>query len=203
MMKWILFLFLGSSLSGATAQAASCTDLLLRPVLSLRNDNLGFFAQRVLRPVDLYDLSLIRESYLRAESRGPVEMGLVELLDRNGHSLARLELQGYYGTMGSGMNRMIETFLGLNARHLGRASALQIRHTHPTEFQGSQVSCRKQRFSKGDRIEDQKLRRILDSSEETRHLRIRSWIVFLCDEPGSPFGSEAALRDVRTRGYEL
>ena len=149
------------------------------------------------------DLYLIRESYLRSTREGPIEMGVAELVNSEGSVLASRVIEGRYGTMGSFMNLLILDFLLENSEAVSRASSVQIRHTHPTEFRSSSVTAIKHRFSKGDRIEDLKLRQRLDSYPETRALKLRSWIIYIRDEPSTYLGSRVGIQDLRIRGYEL
>jgi hypothetical protein len=130
-------------------------------------------------------------------------MGVVELLDRSGAVLASRVIEGKYGTMGSSMNRVILDFLGQNPESVNQAIALQIRHTHPTEFSSSPVAAIKHRFSKGDQVEDLKLRQFLSSTPEYQNLSLRSWIIYIHDDPSTVYGSRVGLQDLRIRGYEF
>ncbi len=199
----LFLLFLAGTMLGTPSHADDCRDFLLRPILSFRNDNLGMGARRILRSKDTLDLILIQASYLKSVSQGPIEMGSVELLDSSGKALALRVLEGKYGTMGASMNQRIVDFLNENPAAVSIAESLQIRHTHPTEFSSSQVTAIKHRFSRGDKTEDLKLRQFLSSSPEYQNLSLRSWIIYITDEPSTYFGSRVELQDLRIRGYEL
>jgi|GEM_PF-3806848 len=183
-------LFLAGVLLAAPSHADDCRDFLLRPILRFRSK-------------DTLDLILIQASYLKSVSQGPIEMGSVELLDSSGKALALRVLEGKYGTMGASMNQRIVDFLNENPAAVSIAESLQIRHTHPTEFSSSQVTAIKHRFSRGDKTEDLKLRQFLSSSPEYQNLSLRSWIIYIADEPSTYFGSRVVLGDVRIRGYKL
>lgn len=195
-----------ASISSAQLSFASgkCSQVLITDnhhafefLLKFRKDYLPFQAQRLKRPIDNQDLYLLEQSYQRGGLENPIEMGLVELLDKNGKVLDQSIQQGVYRSV-YGQNTTALDLLVRNHHRLEQIHTVRKRHTHPIEIYPTIIA---NAFSDGDMTNDQRLRQTLDGSEYYKKIRLESWIVFINFDLQTHDPVELVPRDAKTRGY--
>lgn len=162
-----------------------------------RNDYLPFSAQRASRKKDKYDIYLLEQSYAQGSIHKPIEMGMVELLDRKGNVLDYTTVTGIYGHI-YGLNHTARNLLNRNSHQIDKVYMVRKRHTHPKELHQTIIP---EAFSDGDMRTDQTLRIEMDTIESYRRIRLESWITFLNINLFTHDPVELVYQDVGIRGY--
>lgn len=189
----------------ATTEKFRCGRLLMRQLeidhffMKFRGDYLPFGALRASRARDRIDLSLIRSSYQDANYYGPVERGIVELVDRNGVVIASERVYGTNEAI-SGLNQAASNLLYSNDDRLADVALVRKRHTHPQDSRGSIEPAA---FSDNDMRSDLTLSDYLASKPEYSGISLESWIVYLDPNIERFYPEALELSHVRIRGYQL
>lgn len=162
-----------------------------------RNDYLPFGYKRASRKKDKFDIYLLEQSYLRGSLQKPVEMGLVELLDKKGNVLDYESVTGVYHHI-YGLNMTARNLLYRNHHQLDKIYAVRKRHTHPKDLSNSIIP---EAFSDGDMNSDKILRAEMNSTVYYKKIRLESWITYLNINLYTHDPVELLFSDVKIRGY--
>ena len=189
-------------LAGSTTTATAsnlCSRFFSSTLLVFRDDYLPRFSTRVFRSKDGLDLYLLKESYLRGNYFGPIEMGRVEILDRTGKVLDWKMVQGTNQKI-EGLNSAAQELLARNSEKLDEIALIRKSHTHPDEKGQNIIS---EAFSDGDMSSDRSLRAFLSADPAYKKIKFESWIIYLDHQVERFTPSALELPHVKIRGYQV
>lgn len=161
------------------------------------SDNLPFDVQRISPALaDDVDLKMMKNSFYFS-MRDPIEVGYIELLDRNGKVIATSGIMLGEIHHIDRLNRMTSVLLKMNKKQIDNVARVRIRHTHPQDYTENLIDYA---FSENDKIADKKLRSFLKNNPSYRHIELESSIVFMKD---NNFGTQEDIKmeNIRSRGY--
>ncbi len=202
---WIfLTVLLASQLVLAENSKVDCSDLLKTEtfgvyeapsfLLPFARSYIPFSAKTLRRPADHTDHALLWSSYSRSINN-PIEMGIVELLDKDGNVIDQKIIKGAVQQV-QGLSAAAWLLLMQNSERKNLIATVRKRHTHPQDNYNSIIP---HAFSEPDLNSDKAFRAVLDKGD-FRHVRFESWIIFMGDNNFNNLG-DIKLGQIKTRGY--
>ena len=208
--KFLLLFVLGVSLAPLNGYATgNCLTALSETVVVESGsvlwsgvDNIPLSAERILKPVDQVDVTIMLHSFENRKARQPVEAGIVEILDGAGKLLYASDL--ITGDIASISLGSAVTSAFAEARKYPNATMIRYRHTHPPAVKGHGAQYRVAEFSSDDVQGSETLNRYKNAIRVFRQLSLEVVITHVAPAISEfELNAEELKKILKTKSYRF